>query len=102
MPRSAASAAFRCGAVLLPRSDVCHAPAATICITLTRYCTTAHNCKEELSDNKSFRQRSEKGKISVDDKGDVWYSNRTRERKALIFVFYFEKQYIYYIIRGGN
>ena len=47
-------------------------------------------------------QRSEKGKISVDDKGDVWYSNRTRERKALIFVFYFEKQYIYYIIRGGN
>lgn len=47
-------------------------------------------------------RRSEKGKISVDDMGDVWYSNRTRERKALIFVFYFKKQYIYYIIRGGN
>lgn len=47
-------------------------------------------------------RRSEKGKISVDDMGDVWYSNRTRERKALIFVFYFKKHYIYYIIRGGN
>ena len=92
MPRSAASAAFRCGDF----------PSATLCITLTRYCTTAQNFKEELSDNKSFRQRSEKGKISVDDMGDVWYSNRTRERKALIFVFYFKKQYIYYIIRGGN
>ena len=47
LPRLLRSAA---GTVLLPRSDVCHAPAATICITLTRYCTTAHNYKEELSD----------------------------------------------------
>ena len=92
MPRSAASAAFR-------RGD---GSSAAICKTLPVIVPQRIIIRKNYLTIKASGSEAIAGKISVDGKGDVWYSNRTRERKALIFVFYFEKQYIYYIIRGGN